>query len=91
MDPGFLSGLAHMDSSSLSGIAMDVYHSLLGSLLYAAVCTRPDVSTALSILGSVQAHPTEAHLHAMKKVLRYLHGTIDMRLTFGGGGADHNL
>jgi hypothetical protein len=27
----------------------------------------------------------------MKKVLRYLHGTIDMRLALGGGGADHNL
>jgi hypothetical protein len=29
-------------------------------------------------------------MQALKKVLRYLHGTIDMRLTLGGG-TDHNL
>jgi hypothetical protein len=85
MDPGFLAGLAHMTSPSLTGVAKEVYPSLLGSLKYAAVCTRPDVSTALSILGSAQASPTDAHLQALKKVLRYLHGTIDMRQTLGGG------
>jgi hypothetical protein len=50
MDPGFLAGLAHMTSPSLTGVAKDVYSILLDSLQYAAVCTRPDVSTALSIL-----------------------------------------
>jgi hypothetical protein len=86
-DPGFLAGLAHMTSPSLTGVAKDVYPRLMGSLHYAAVCTRPDVSTALSILGSAQASPTDAqHLHALTKVLRYLHGTIDMRMTFGGHG-----
>ena len=39
MDPGFLAGLAHMTSPSLTGVAKDVYPSLLGSLHYAAVCT----------------------------------------------------
>jgi hypothetical protein len=87
MDPGFLAGLAHMTSPPLTGVAKDVYPSLMGSLQYAAVCTRPDVSTALSILGSAQAPPTDAHLHALKNVLGYLHVNIDMRLTFGGGGA----
>jgi hypothetical protein len=32
MDPGFLSGLAHMASTPLTGVAKDVYPSLLGSL-----------------------------------------------------------
>jgi hypothetical protein len=85
MDPGFLAGLAHMTSPSLTGVANNVHPCLLGSLQYAAVCTRPDVSMALSILGSAQASPTDAHLQALKKVLRYLHGTIDMRLTLRGG------
>jgi hypothetical protein len=79
-----------MTSPPLTGVAKDVYPSLLGSLLYAAVCMRPDVSTALSILGSVQASPTDAHMEALKNVLPYLHGTIDMRLTLGGG-TDHSL
>jgi hypothetical protein len=86
MDPGFLAGLAHMTSPPRTGVAKDVYPSLLGSLLYAAVSTCPDVCTALSILGSTQASPTDAHLQALKKALRYLHGTIDMRLALGGGG-----
>jgi hypothetical protein len=54
------------------------------------VYSRPDVTTALGILGSAQATPTDAHLQAVKKVLRYLHGTIDMRLTLKGG-TDHSL
>jgi hypothetical protein len=86
MDPGFLGGLAHMASPLLTGVAKDAYPSLLGSPQYAAVCTRPDVSTALSILGSAQASPTDAHLQAPEKIFRYLHGTIDMRLTLGGHG-----
>jgi hypothetical protein len=57
MDPGFLAGLAHMTSPPLIGVAKDVYPNLMGSLIYAAVSTRPDFSTALSILGSAQASP----------------------------------
>jgi hypothetical protein len=79
-----------MTSPPLTGVAKDVYPNLLGSLQYAAVCKRPDVSTALSILGSAQASLTDAHVQALKKVLRYLHGTIDMRITLGGD-TDHSL
>jgi hypothetical protein len=39
----------------------------------------------LSILGSARASPTDAHMQALKKVLRYLHGIMDMRLALGGG------
>jgi hypothetical protein len=69
MDPGFLAGLAHMTSTPLTGMVKDVYPNLMCNLQYAAVCTRPDVSTALSILGSAQASPTDAHIQALKKVL----------------------
>jgi hypothetical protein len=68
----------------------DVHPILLGSPHYAPVCTRPAVYTVLRILGSAQASPMEAHWRALQKVLRYLHGTIHMRLTLGGG-LDHIL
>jgi hypothetical protein len=85
MEPGFLSGLANVDSSLLTGVAKDVYSCQLGILENAAVCTRPDVCIAFSILGSAQASPTEViHLQALNKVVRYLKGTIEMRLTSGG-------
>jgi hypothetical protein len=84
-EPDFLSGPPHMASPPLTGMAKDVYPNLLDSLPYVAVYTRPDVTTALSIIGYALAHPTEVHLQALKKVLRYLHGTVDMRLTLGEG------
>jgi hypothetical protein len=78
MDPGFVPGLVRKDSPLLTCVAKDIYPNLLGSLQYAAVCTRQDVSTSLSILGFAQAHPTEAHLQALKH-----HPTA---LDVGGGG-----
>jgi hypothetical protein len=83
MDPGFMSGLAHMDSPPLTRVSNDVHPGLLDNLQYAAVSTRPYVSTALGILGSAHAHPTEAYLLALKKVVRYLQGTLDLRSTLG--------
>jgi hypothetical protein len=83
MEPGFLSGLAHIDSPLLTGAAKDAYPSLMGSLQYVVVCTRPDVYTTLSILGFAHANPTKAHLQALKKVVRYLKGTMELRLTLG--------
>jgi hypothetical protein len=85
MDPGFLAAIAKQTPVPLTGTDRDIYPSMLGSLQYAAVCTRPDISTALSILGSAQAIPTVAHMQALKKVLRYLMGSPSMSLTLGGG------
>jgi hypothetical protein len=84
MDPGFLAAISKQTAVPLTGLDRDMYPSLLGSLQYAAVYTRPDISTALSILGYAQANPTVAHMQALKKVLRYLKGSPNMSLTFGG-------
>jgi hypothetical protein len=65
MDPGFVSGLARIDSPPLTGVAIDAYHNLLQSVQYTDVCAHPDLSTALSILGPAETHPTEAHTHAL--------------------------
>jgi hypothetical protein len=73
------------------GSGEKIYPNPLGSLQYAALCTRLDVSTVPSILGSAQAKPNEDHLQALKKVVRYFKGTINMRLAFRGVGGDHSL
>jgi hypothetical protein len=81
MDLGFVYGLTRIDSSPLTGVAKGIYPSLLGSLQCAAVSTRRNVSTALSIIGSPKAHPIiEVHLQVLKKVVRYLKGTIRLRM-----------
>ncbi|TYJ97922.1 F-box/FBD/LRR-repeat protein [Cucumis melo var. makuwa] len=58
------------------------YASIVGSLLYAQTCTRPDISFAMGMLGRYQSNPGMEHWKAAKKVLRYLQGTKDYMLTY---------
>ena len=58
------------------------YQSLVGSLLYAAMATRPDIAYAVGVLGKFNANPSEAHFTAAKRVLRYLKGTVDWGLRY---------
>lgn len=51
------------------------YASLVGSLMYANVCIRPDIAYIVGILSRFQSNPVEAHWSAAKKVLRYLQQT----------------
>jgi len=58
------------------------YASAVGSLMYAQVCTRPDIAFAVGMLGRYQSNPGVDHWKAAKKVLRYLQGTKDYMLTY---------
>ena len=58
------------------------YASALGSIMYAQVCTRPDVAFATGLLGRYQSNPGHAHWIAAKKVLRYLKRTRDYIMTY---------
>jgi hypothetical protein len=53
------------------------YPSLIGSLLYASVSTRPDITMALSHLSRFMSDPSQSHWEQAKRVLRYLKGTAD--------------
>ena len=58
------------------------YQSMVGSLLYAAMATRPDIAHAVGAVSKFCAQPTEAHLTAAKRVLRYLSGTRYLALRY---------
>ena len=58
------------------------YQSMVGSLLYVAIATRPDISQAVGAVSKYNAEPSEAHLTAVKRILRYLKGTIDLSLQY---------
>ncbi|WVZ89576.1 hypothetical protein U9M48_035958, partial [Paspalum notatum var. saurae] len=60
------------------------YASVIGSIMYAMICTRPDVSFALSVTIRYQSCPSEGHWIAIKNVLKYLGRTKDAFLVFGG-------
>ena len=58
------------------------YASVVGSLTYAQVCTRPDIAFICGMLGRFQSNPGLHHWKAAKKVLRYLQGTKEYKLTY---------
>ena len=60
------------------------YALAIGSIMYAMLCTRSDVSYALSITSRYQANPDEKHWMAVKNILKYLKRTKDMFLIYGG-------
>src|SRR3954466_13245316 len=60
------------------------YASAIGSIMYAMICTRPDVSYALSVTSRYQADPGEGHWTAVNNILKYLRRTKDVLLVYGG-------
>ncbi len=60
------------------------YASTIGSLMYAMLCTRPDIALAVSLTSRYQSNPGEEHWTAMKNILKYLRRTKDLFLIFGG-------
>ncbi|KAK2382607.1 hypothetical protein QL285_070129 [Trifolium repens] len=60
------------------------YASAIGSIMYAMLCTRPDVSYALSATSRYQSDPGDSHWIAVKNILKYLRRTKDSFLIFGG-------
>ena len=58
------------------------YAFVVGSLMYAEVCTRPDISYAIGMLGRYQSNPGLEHWKAAKKVMRYLKGTRNYKFTY---------
>jgi hypothetical protein len=62
------------------------YLELVGSLQYLANTTRPDTCNAVSLLARYRANPTSSHMRAGLRIVRYLLGTKDMGLIYGGKG-----
>jgi hypothetical protein len=61
-----------------------LYLSIVGSIMYAALGTRPDIAYAVSVLSRYNSKPYTSQLTAAKRVLRYLKGTADAKLVFPG-------
>lgn len=64
------------------------YRNLIGCLMYIAVCSRPDIAHAVSMLSQFNESHSEVHWKAAKRVLRYLKGTLNYGLVFQKGGLE---
>uniref|UniRef100_A0A2N9H2E5 CCHC-type domain-containing protein n=1 Tax=Fagus sylvatica TaxID=28930 RepID=A0A2N9H2E5_FAGSY len=58
------------------------YVSAVGCLMYAMVCTRPDLAHAVSTVSSYMANPGREHWNAVKWIFRYLKGTAEHEILF---------
>jgi hypothetical protein len=58
------------------------YSSVVGSLMYAQVCTHSNITFIIGMLGRYQTDPEMDHWKDAKKVLRYLQGTKNYMFTF---------
>ncbi|GJV08684.1 hypothetical protein Tco_1346340 [Tanacetum coccineum] len=67
----------------LSGEPVDQsdYHSKIGSLMY-LTSSRPDLVQAVCYCARYQARPTQKHLKEVKRIFKYLKGTINMGLWY---------
>eukprot|EP00253_Pinus_taeda_P006627 PITA_06627 len=60
------------------------YASAIYSLMYAMVCTRPDIAHAVGVLSRFMSKPRKEHWTTTKWVFRYLRGTSDYGLCYQG-------
>jgi hypothetical protein len=60
------------------------YSSVVGSLIYAMMCTRPDISFVVGMMSRYQANPEQSHWKTVKKILRYLKDITYYSLYFQG-------
>jgi hypothetical protein len=60
------------------------YREAVGSLMYAAMGTRPDIAFATSTVAQFSDNPGWVHWEAVKRIFKYLLGTKKLELVYGG-------
>jgi hypothetical protein len=83
MDPNVV-----LEKSNLEGKTTDErghsFAEYMGSLIWPATISHPDIAYAVARVGAYTSSPSPTHWTAMKKIFRYLKGTRDKRITYGG-------
>jgi hypothetical protein len=60
------------------------YASVVESLMFAMICTRPDIAQAVATVSRYMANLGREHWNTIKRILRYIKGTSDAALRYGG-------
>lgn len=79
MDPKFK--VTNSDSRSDQNLETKC-RSLIGCLMYAMIGSRPDICAAISFLSRFQGQPSEVLWDSLKRVLRYINGTLNLNLVY---------
>lgn len=60
------------------------YREAVGSLMYLAICTRPDLRFAVGVASRYMEHPKNAHVNLVRRIMKYVSGTLEFGIYFGG-------
>src|SRR6202522_3449770 len=86
MDPNtrLTSAQSPSTTEELGAVRNIPYHEAVGSLMYATLGTRPDICFAVQTVSRFNSKPGLAHWEAVKRIFRYLKGTKELWLGYGG-------
>jgi hypothetical protein len=86
--PHFKLSTKHCDESydDLEYMSKIPYPSIVGSLMYAMVCSRPDLSHAMSVVSRYMANPSREHWKVVQWIFIYLRGSSNACLYFSKSG-----
>jgi hypothetical protein len=74
--------MSPQNSTEVAEMCQCPYISIVGSLIYLALTTRPDITYAAEVPARFNSNPGLPHWQAVKHVLHYLKGTLDHKLTY---------
>lgn len=78
-------GFKLMKNTGGSSVDATVYKQIVGSLMY-LTATRPDLMYVVSLISRFMERPTDLNQQAVKRILRYLKGTIELGILYKRGG-----
>jgi hypothetical protein len=84
LNPGsrLSTSMSPQNATEVAEMRQHPYISVVGSLMYLALTTRPDIAYAARVLARFNSNPGLTHWQAVKHVLHYLKGTVNHRLVY---------
>lgn len=85
----YSSNMCPKSTEEKAAMADKPYNELLGSLQFIANLTRPDIAYAINLLSRFKVNPGNQHWEGAKHIIRYLKGTKDQGIIYGGSRSEN--
>jgi hypothetical protein len=72
------------NSKSAKAEQISYYQSIIGSLLYLALGTHPDITHAVVMMSQFMVNPSEDHINQALHIVQYVNGTLNMGIDYKG-------
>lgn len=86
MEQSFITSVQPNDGQSSESVQR-WYQSAIGSPMWPALHTRPDILYAVVVLAKYNNNPGPQHIDAVKRVLKYLKGTLELGISYKSDGS----